>query len=154
MSSKAAFGQIRIEVEGIEKAIAQIKAYQGKAQIEAENALQDGAKAIMKKAKARVPVRSGRLKRSGRTRFQRNKMLAQAAFYAPHAHLVEFGAKATTVKPKRAKALEIVDGGHGILRYAQKARIPTRREKPFLVPSALEEFPKIEKRIEGALKKV
>lgn len=151
---KDAMGQIQINIQGVNEAIREIGMYEGRAQSEAEAAIQEGVKAIIKKAKARVPVRSGYLKKSGRSEFNLKKMQGRAAFYAPHAHLVEFGTKAHAVDPKKAKALQILDAGQGILRYAHRAKIPARRAKPFLTPSASEELPKVEKRIREALKKV
>lgn len=153
MSRKVFGDQIRIEVSGVQEALAKISKYDGKTQLATQESLRVGAKNITKTAKASVPVRTGKLKKSGGSTFNKSKLTARSFFRAPHAHLIELGAKASTTKPKKAKALQIVNGDLGILRYAHEAKIPKRRARPFLSPAAQKEFPVIEQEIREALKK-
>lgn len=129
------------------KAIEQISAYDGRTALKVENAIQSGARNIASGAKRRVPVRSGSLKKSIVSRFSRNKygtgkIEAEVAARQPHAHLVEFGARATVVRPKTKKALRIIDrgmfegtGGQFGAAFAASATIPRRQAKPYMRPA-------------------
>lgn len=100
-------------------------------------ALRAAAKVTEAEAKRLVPVRSGKLRDSIRvsTRLVKGKPKATitaggnkrgAPFYA---HLVEFGAKAHFIKPKRAKSLFIA----GVLRDGVDH--PGARKHPFMRPA-------------------
>lgn len=146
------------------KAIEQISAYDGRTALKVENAIQFGAKNIASGAKRRVPVKSGSLKKSIVSRFSRNKygtgkIEAEVAARQPHAHLVEFGARATVVKPKTKKALRIVDrgmvegtGGQYGFAFAESVTIPRRNAKPFLRPSFEAERESLIRNVKNALK--
>lgn len=101
------------------------------------SALRAAAKVTLEEAKRQVPVRSGKLRDSLRvsTRLVKGKPLAtitvggnrkNAPFYA---HLVEFGAKAHFIKPKRAKSLFIA----GVMRDGVEH--PGARKHPFMRPA-------------------
>lgn len=101
------------------------------------SALRAAAKVTAEEAKRRVPVRRGKLRDSIRvsTRLVKGKPTATvtaggtkkgAPFYA---HLVEFGAKAHFIKPKKAKSLFIA----GVFR--EGVDHPGARKQPFLRPA-------------------
>lgn len=146
------------------KAIDQISAYDGKTALRVENAIQSGAKNIASGAKRRVPVKSGGLKKSIVSRFGRNKygrgvIEAEVAARKPHAHLVEFGARATVVKPKTKKALRIIDkgmfegtGGQFGASFAERATIPRRAAHPYMRPAFENEKPALIRAVQEAVK--
>ena len=78
----------------------------------------------------RVPKDTGRLRKSLKTRFSSSKLEGQVYSMEPHAHLVEFGARAVIIRPKRKKALRIplADG----YKFTKIAVVPKRAGKPFL----------------------
>lgn len=145
-----------MSVPELGQALNQINAFDGKSALGIENAVQDSTKAIGAGMRRRAPVASGKLKKKIRTRFNRSKfgrglIQGEAAAVTPYAHLVEFGAKATVVRPKTKKALAI--DAFGYRRYATKANIPTRRERPFARPAFEDEKPNLIRAISEAVKK-
>lgn len=148
--------RINMSVPELGQALGQISAYDGKAALGIENAVQSSTKAIGAGMRRRAPVKTGNLKKKIRTRFGRNKfgrgtIQGEAAAVTPYAHLVEFGAKATVVRPKTKKAMTI--DAFGYRRYAKVANIPIRRERPFARPSFEDEKPNLIRAIGEAVKK-
>lgn len=148
--------RVNMSVPELGRALQQISAYDGKAALGIENAVHSSTKAIGVGARQRVSVKTGNLKKKIRTRFSRNKYgrgLTEGAVagVTPYAHLVEFGAKATVVKPKTKKALAI--DAFGYRRYAKKAHIPKRAEHPFMRPAFENEKPNLIRNIAEAVKK-
>ena len=148
--------RINMSVPELGAAINSISAYDGKAALGIENAVQSSTKAIGAGMRRRVSVKTGTLKKRIRTRFSRGKfgrglIQGEAAAVTPYAHLVEFGAKAVTVRPKKAKALAI--DAFGYRRYATQAVIPARRAKPFARPAFEDEKPNLVRAIAEAVKK-
>ena len=90
------------------------------------------ANAVAREARQRVPVRSGKLKKSIKTRFSTVKLEGQVYSNVPYAHLVEFGSRAHTVRPKKKKALRFFKGGPV---FTKRSRIPAQAGKPFFKPS-------------------
>jgi HK97 gp10 family phage protein len=101
------------------------------------SALRTGAKVIEAEAKTQVPVRTGRLRDSIRVsvRLRGGKPVATITAggrkkgQAWYAHLVEFGAKAHFIKPKKAKSLLIA----GLLRDGVDH--PGATKHPFMRPA-------------------
>lgn len=155
--------RIYFDVPELGEAIRQIGAYDGKAATRIENAVKQATKNIKEGAKARVPVRTGALKKSISARFHRKSVTGyvKAGSYnggrgggVPYAHLVEFGAKATTVKPVKAKALNIGPPGAeaaGLNEFARKVQIPKRNERPFMRPAFEEEKPNLIRAVKEAV---
>ena len=98
----------------------------------------------------RVPVDTGRLKRSIRQRFNASRLEGQVYSNEPHAHLVEFGARAVIIRPKRKKALRIplADG----YKFTKIAVVPKRAGKPFLKPAYDSVEPQIIQDVKKALR--
>lgn len=124
------------------KEIAKISVFQKKKLAEIEDAIRDSTRAVGKGARKRAPVASGTLKKSIRTRYVKKDNYGEAYAKAPHAHLVEFGAKATTIKATSGKNLSVVGSG-GKMFFRKTARIPARPGRPFMKPAYEEEKPKL-----------
>jgi HK97 gp10 family phage protein len=64
-----------------------------------EAAIEKGVKNIGEAAQKRVPVRSGKLKKSGRAKFDKASLTGTASFGARYAHIVEFGSVKSPARP-------------------------------------------------------
>lgn len=146
--------RVDFKVPELGAALNQINAYDGKARLGIENAVRHSTKEIGAGMRRRVSVKTGNLKKRIKTRFSRNKfggsVQGEAAAVTPYAHLVEFGAKATIVRPKNKKALAI--DAYGYRRYAMKAVIPARRARPYARPAFEDEKPNLIRAISEAVK--
>ena len=148
--------RVNFSVPELGQALSQISAYDGKAALGIENAVQNSTKAIGAGMRRRVSVKTGKLKKRIKTRFGRNKfgrgaVHGEAAAVTPYAHLVEFGARATVARPKAKKAMAI--DAFGYRRFATVANIPARRERPFARPAFEDEKPNLIRAISEAVKK-
>ena len=95
----------KVTSSDLNKAMSSISAWDGKTRLAIENALQDSTKNIARGAKQKVAQRSGKLKKSIKTGFDRRKPEGLVKAKTPYAHIVEFGAKAHIVRaPPSAKA--------------------------------------------------
>ena len=147
--------RVYFDVPELEQTLGQLKAYDGKAALKVEEAVSTSTKNIAKGARQRVPVRSGKLKKSIRSRFDKRAVTGYVQARQPHAHLVEFGAKGATVEPKSKKALKIPwSGGMGVggTYFAASAKIPARKERPFMRPAFEDEKPELIKALKEAVK--
>lgn len=123
---------VKVPEGELSKAIRQISAWDGKTRLRVEAALKRGTNAVYREARQRVPIRSGKLKKSIRQRFSTVKLEGQVFSNQPYAHLVEFGSRAHTVKPRKKKALRFFRGGPV---FTKRARIPAQSGKPFFKPA-------------------
>ena len=124
---------VKVPAGELSRAIKQIKAWDGRTRLRVENALRKGTRLVRREAMQRVPKDTGRLRKSLKTRFSSSKLEGQVYSMEPHAHLVEFGARAVIIRPKRKKALRIplADG----YKFMKIAVVPKRVGKPFLKPA-------------------
>ena len=123
---------VKVPEGELSKAIRQISAWDGKTRLRVEAALKRGTQAVYREARQRVPVRTGKLKKSIKTRFSTVKLEGQVYSHVPYAHLVEFGSRAHTVKPKEKKALRFFRGSPV---FTKRSRIPAQSGKPFFKPA-------------------
>lgn len=151
--------RVSMSVPELGEAVRKIGAYSGKVALDLENAVEGSTKAIAAGERQRVPVRTGRLKKKISSRFNRKKIEGLAVARTPYAHLVEFGAKAATAKPKNAKAMKLTDnsmlegtGGQFGTTFAASAKIPSRRARPFARPAFEAEKPNLLRKIAEAVK--
>lgn len=138
-----------IKTEGLSECLKDISKYNGRCRLAVENALRQGTKRVAKGARRRVPVESGGLKKSITSSFKTTTLVGYARAKKPHAHLIEFGAKGTVVRPKKKTILQFhrdrwknYTGDKTILTF-KKVTIPTRRAKPFMLPAFYSEEDKI-----------
>lgn len=151
--------RVSMSVPELGEAIHKIGAYNTKAAQRIEDAVESSTRAIAAGERQRVSVRTGRLKKAISSRFTRKTVSGLAIARKPYAHLVEFGAKAATAKPKKAKAMKIVDkemvagtGGQFGTAFASSAHIPSRRARPFARPAFEAEKPNLLRKIAEAVK--
>lgn len=141
----------KVTSNDLTNALGRISAWDGKTRLAVENELQAGTKAVARGAKQRAAVRSGKLKKSIKTGFDRRKPEGAVRVKTSYAHIVEFGAKAHTIRAKNKKALTIAQGGALALR--KSARIPARKGRPFIKPAFEAEETKIVSNIKKVLNK-
>lgn len=141
---------VNFKVPEIERTLQQISTYDGKTRLKVEEAVQSSTKAIRNGAVRRINVHTGYLKKHTISSFDRKTVVGAIRAKAPHAHLVEFGAKAATEVPDKAKALTIDAWGNRW--YAKKARIPKRAEHPFMRPAFEDEKPNLIRKLSEAVK--
>lgn len=142
---------MKVDSSDMTNALKEIGAWDGKARLGVENAMKKGTKDIRRDAAQRAAVRSGKLKKSLKTRFRITKCEGQVYTKLPYAHIVEYGAKAHNIKPKEKKALRFYKDGEP--RFARKARIPKFTAKPYLRPAYDYISPDIVKNIKKAVRK-
>lgn len=141
----------KVTSNDLTKALNGISAWDGKTRLGIENALQDGTKNIARGARQKVSQRTGKLKKSIKSGFDRRKQEGTVRAKTPYAHIVEFGAKAHVVRPKNKKALTVAAEGEVIFR--KSAKIPARKGRPFIEPSFEAEEPKIVSSMKKVLNK-
>ena len=141
----------KVSSNDLTKALDNISAWDGKTRLGVENALQGSTKNIAKGAKQRVAMRSGKLKKSIKTGFDRRKPEGTVRAKTAYAHIVEFGSKAYVTQPKSKKALTISSGGKTFIR--KSAKIPARKGRPFIKPAFEQEEPKLVSNIKKVLNK-
>lgn len=154
-----------IDFSDVNRTIGDIRKYSGRTLLRIEAAVDKSIKEISKKARADAPRgRTGTLRKSIKSMLmERNKYGPEGWSYvrggkrgAPHAHLVEFGAKASTATPKTKKAMTVLNRGAFIgpfqnRAFAMSAKIPARRKQPFLGPAYNDEKPAIIERLRQAI---
>jgi HK97 gp10 family phage protein len=140
---------INVSVPDLDKALKDISIYDAKARLRIEAVVAQSTKNITKGAKQRASKKSGGLRRRIKGSFYKKDVVGYIRSYAPHSHLVEFGAAATTTVLERKKALTMPYADHP---FATKAKIPKRRERPFLRPAYEDEKNDLIKNIKQAVK--
>lgn len=128
------------------KALRDIKQYDEKTQSGIRNAVRDGTKSVMEESIRHAPMKTGNLKSNITMSFNYEKSMGIVKAKSPHAHLVEYGARAAVTVPDKKKALKIGDG------FAASANIPARPAHPFMRPAIEKKRPEIEKKVREVLK--
>jgi HK97 gp10 family phage protein len=85
--------QVNFKVPELKDALSKLSAYDSKTAAKIEDAVSTSTKAIARGARKRVPIRTGDLKKSVTSRFDKNRVVGTVAAREPYAHLVEFGHK-------------------------------------------------------------
>ncbi len=141
---------VKVPAGELSKAIREIKAWDGRTRLRVENALRKGTRLVRREAVQRVPRHTGRLRKSLKTRFSSAKLEGQVYSNEPHAHLVEFGARAVIIRPKRKKALRFPFADR--YKFSKVAVVPRRAGKPFLKPAYEAVEPEIISDVKKALR--
>lgn len=124
---------VNVRNSELAQCLKQLSAFDGKSRLGVEKAMANAVRRIKSGAVRRVAVASGKLKKSIRGSFSKPKLLGIVRARTPHAHLVEFGAKAAMEKPKKKKAMRLVAGDG--YKFIRKAQIPVRKARPFIMPA-------------------
>ena len=140
--------KVNLGINDLERTLRDFKNYNAQAQEKLRSAVQTSTSNIMLGAKRRVSVKSGDLIKNISMTYDGNKNVGIVRAKSPHAHLVEYGAKAVHEAPKNKKALT-VHGGSG---FAASVNIPARKEHPFMRPAFENEKPNLIKNTEAAMK--
>ena len=130
-------------------ALKSISIYDAKSRLRIEAAVEKSVKEMARLAKSRVPVKSGALKKSVFYLIQKAGPVGYFGAKAPHGHLVEFGVKASTVRPKNKGVLRTVYSS--IVSFITKADIPARGSRPFIRPSYEQERPELIRELKRAV---
>lgn len=161
--------RMSVEVEGLDEALRRLKAYDAKSTEKISEVIRLDGQNIGKEARSRVPRRSGKLRKSIRTRFDSTAITSTVRTNEPYAHLVEFGAAAATARP-RSKAkkkgekpkLALRIDSRGFRRFVHKSskpgkgvvHIPARPARPYMTPAYQSGKPRIENDIKKVLREM
>jgi len=132
----------------LKEALDSISAYDGRSRLRIEAAVEKTVQEMARLAREKVPVKSGGLKKSIFSSFKKIGCIGYFGAKAPHAHLIELGTDAHTVKPKKKKALLFGEGKF----FTKFAEIPKRTGRPFVRPAFEQERPTFIKRLAEAVK--
>lgn len=121
---------MKVDSSAMTNVLKEINAWDGKTRLGVEAVMKKGTKDIRRQAAQRAPVRSGKLKKSLKTRFRMAKCEGQVYTKLPYAHIVEYGAKAHSIKPKEKKTLRFYQSGD--FHFARQVKVPKYTAKPYL----------------------
>lgn len=144
----------RVNTHNLAQTIKGVDMFNAKARLATEKALHNGTRRVAASARRRVAVKSGLLKSKISSSFKADGLVGYVRAKAPHAHLIEFGAKGSVAFPKKAKVLKIpiTEGAIGFFSdkerqqgyaFRKKAVIPPRSPHPFMIPAFEEQEPRI-----------
>lgn len=142
---------MKVDSSALTEALKEISFWDGKARLGVENVMKKGTKDIRRDAVQRAAVKSGKLKKSLKTRFKASRCQGEVYTKLPYAHVLEYGSKAHEIKPKKKKALRFYKNGE--LLFAQKVKLPKFAGKPYLKPAYDFIAPDIVKNIKKVVKK-
>lgn len=151
------------KIEGLDEAIRRLKSYDAESGQNIRKSVSRAGRRLALQAKFRVPVRSGKLKKSIAARFNTKRIESVVSARAPHAHLVEFGAAATAVRARKQKNLVMrYYDRAGNVRFAARGKSPTggtvkipkRGAQPFMEPSFRSIKPKVISEIAQVLREM
>lgn len=127
--------EFRVSVSNNElsKCLREMSAWDGRARLRVEAAMKKGTRDVARQARQRVATRTKALKKSIKTGFSTTKLEGKVFSNLPYAHLVEFGSRATVIRPKNKKALKIPYNGS--YAFAKRAKVPAKAPHPFLKPA-------------------
>lgn len=83
--------RLRLSMKGVGDVQRNVSRWQGKKMQQVKELVKKTAQNIKRNARRRVPVKTGRLRKSIVVHYDRTKTAAFVRAVAPHAHLVEFG---------------------------------------------------------------
>ena len=129
--------KVYLNVPGLKDAIASIDKYDTVSRAKIGGCIQASAINIANGAARRVSVKSGKLKKSIKSKMDLKTLTATISAKSPHAHLVEFGHKGAHEVPINKKALLIGD------KYYSHSDPPPVAAHPFLRPAYEDEKPNL-----------
>lgn len=95
----------------VDRALEQLRAFEKAVENSLDDAAEAGTQVVQQEARQRAPRRTGKLREGIKTRpgrHQSRRMRTHEVYVAPfHGAFLEFGTRGSTVKPDRAKALQL-----------------------------------------------
>ena len=150
-------------IEGLDEAIRNLKSYDTESGKKIRKAISSGGRSVASQAKFRVPVHSGKLKRTIAARFDTRHIESVVKAGARYAHFIEYGVAASTVRAKKQKNLVMrwYDRA-GNVRFAARGKspiggtvkIPKRSAHPFMEPSFRSVKPRVISEIAKVLREM
>ncbi|MDT8900069.1 HK97 gp10 family phage protein [Anaeroselena agilis] len=132
---------VNLGINDLQRTLGAFKSYDAKTQERLRATVQSSTSAIMLGAKRRARVRSGGLVKNISMTYDGTRNIGTVRAKSPHAHLMEYGARAAKVRPDRKKALHSSAlTGSG---FAASANIPARKAYPFMRPAFEDEKPNL-----------
>ncbi len=140
---------VNLGINDLQRVLGAFRTYDVQTRERLRATVQTSTANIMLGAKRRVRVRSGKLVKSITMFYDGVRNIGTVRAKSPHAHLVEYGAKATKELPSRKKALH--SGALTGTGFAASANIPARAEHPFMRPAFEDEKPNLVRSVEAAI---
>lgn len=142
---------MKVDSAELSDAIKSIKAWDGRTRLDVENVMKQGTKDVRREAAQRVAKRSGKVKKSLKTRFRAAKCEGQVYTKVPYAHILEYGAKGHEIKAKNKKVLHFVRNGEDV--FTKKVKVPKFLARPYLKPAYDYVVPDIVRKIRMVVQK-
>jgi hypothetical protein len=141
---------VNLGINDLQRSLGAFRTYDTETQARLRSAVQSSTSAIMLGAKRRVCVRSGDLVQHITMTYDGALNIGTIRAKSPHAHLLEYGARAARELPGKKKALHSSAlTGSG---FAATVNIPTRKAYPFMRPAFEDEKPNLVRATEAAVK--
>ena len=137
---------VNLGIGDIQRTLGAFQAYDDNTQAKLRSTVQSSTSAIMLGAKRRARVKTGKLVKNISMSYDGARNIGTVRAKSPHAHLVEYGARAVREVPVNKKALTIGGG------FAASANIPARQAYPFMRPAFEDEKPNLISGTEAAVK--
>lgn len=140
---------VNLGINDLQRSLGAFKTYDAQTQDKLRSTVQSSTANIMVGAKRRVRVKSGDLIQHITMAYDGARNIGTVRAKSPHAHLVEYGARAVKERPENKKALHSAAlTGTG---FATSANIPARRAYPFMRPAFEDEKPNLVRSAEAAI---
>jgi HK97 gp10 family phage protein len=137
---------VNLGINDLQRILGAFRTYDEQTQERLRSTVQSSTSAIMLGAKRRARVKTGSLVRNITMTYDGAKNAGVVRAKSPHAHLVEYGARAALVRPVKKKALAI---GENVV---ASAKVPARAAHPYMRPAFEDEKPNLLRATQAAVK--
>ncbi len=137
---------VNLGINDLQRTLGAFKTYDAQTQERLRSTVQSSTSAIMLGAKRRARVKSGGLVRNITMTYDGAQNTGTVRAKSPHAHLVEYGARAALVRPVKKKALAIGEN------LVASAKVPARTAHPYMRPAFEDEKPDLLRATQAAVK--
>lgn len=137
---------VNLGINDLQRTLGAFKTYDAQTQERLRSTVQSSTSAIMLGAKRRARVKTGGLVRNITMTYDGAQNTGTVRAKSPHAHLVEYGARAALVRPVKKKALAI---GENVV---ASAKVPARAAHPYMRPAFEDEKPNLLRATQAAVK--
>lgn len=137
---------VNLGINDLQRTLGAFRTYDAQTQERLRSTVQSSTSAIMLGAKRRARVKTGGLVRNITMTYDGVRNTGTVRAKSPHAHLVEYGARAALVRPVKKKALAIGDN------VIASAKVPARAAHPYMRPAFEDEKPNLLQATKAAVK--